>query len=69
MMIIIIAILSKSESNTIPLGSGTDVGLIKNLGVTLFNQYVIPFEIGSVLFLTAMICAVVIGKRDTTKSA
>ena len=43
----------------------TDIGLIKNLGRTLFTKYVLPFEISSVLFLSAMIGAIVIGKKET----
>ncbi len=41
-----------------------DQGLISNLGKVLFTNYVLPFEISSVLFLSAMIGAVVIGKKD-----
>ncbi len=41
-----------------------DIGLIKNLGMVLFQQYVVPFEISSVLFLSAMVGAVVIGKKE-----
>lgn len=41
-----------------------DIGLIKNLGKELFTTYVVPFEISSVLFLSAMVGAVVIGKKD-----
>ena len=41
-----------------------DIGLIGNLGKVLFNEYVVPFEISSVLFLSAMIGAIVIGKKD-----
>jgi NADH-quinone oxidoreductase subunit J len=44
--------------------SGGDIGLIKNLGMVLFKQYVVPFEISSVLFLSAMVGAVVIGKKE-----
>ena len=40
-----------------------DIGLIQNLGQALFNEYVVPFEISSVLFLSAMVGAVVIGKK------
>lgn len=43
----------------------TDIGLIKVLGKVLFKQFVLPFEISSVLFLSAMIGAIVIGKKDT----
>lgn len=41
-----------------------DTGLIENLGKTLFTDYVVPFEISSVLFLSAMVGAVIIGKKD-----
>ncbi len=68
LMIVIVAALSNSTSNNVVLKSGTGVGLIKNLGMALFNDYVIPFEISSVLFLSAMIGAVVIGKKEQTKS-
>ncbi len=44
--------------------SGGNVGLVKNLGMRLFTDYVVPFEITSILFLSAMIGAVVIGKKD-----
>jgi NADH-quinone oxidoreductase subunit J len=33
------------------------------LGKALFNDYVLPFEISSVLFLSAMVGAVIIGKK------
>jgi NADH-quinone oxidoreductase subunit J len=45
----------------------TDIGLISNLGKVLFTKYVLPFEISSVLFLSAMIGAVVIGKKEEVK--
>jgi NADH-quinone oxidoreductase subunit J len=48
---------------TAQLNTG-EIGLIKNLGTTLFTQYAVPFEISSVLFLSAMVGAVVIGKRN-----
>ena len=41
-----------------------DIGLIQNLGKVLFTDYAVPFEISSVLFLSAMVGAVVIGKRN-----
>ena len=46
------------------LTMGGDIGLIKNLGKVLFSDYVVPFEITSVLFLSAMIGAIVLGKKD-----
>jgi NADH-quinone oxidoreductase subunit J len=41
-----------------------DIGLINNLGKVLFTSYAVPFEISSVLFLSAMVGAVVIGKKN-----
>ncbi len=41
-----------------------EIGLINNLGMVLFKDYVVPFEISSVLFLSAMVGAVVIGKKE-----
>ena len=40
-----------------------NIGMIKTLGKVLFTDFVIPFEISSVLFLSAMVGAVVIGKK------
>jgi NADH-quinone oxidoreductase subunit J len=41
-----------------------NIGLIKSLGKELFTNYVVPFEISSILFLSAMVGAVVIGKKE-----
>jgi NADH-quinone oxidoreductase subunit J len=41
-----------------------DIGLIQNLGKALFNEFVVPFEISSILFLSAMVGAVVVGKKE-----
>ena len=40
-----------------------NIGLIHPLGQALFTDYVVPFEISSVLFLSAMVGAVIIGKK------
>ncbi len=41
-----------------------DAGLVENLGKLLFNEYVLPFEVSSVLFIAAMVGAVLLAKRD-----
>ena len=40
-----------------------NIGLIHPFGQALFTDYVVPFEISSVLFLSAMVGAVIIGKK------
>jgi NADH-quinone oxidoreductase subunit J len=69
LMIVLVAALSHSEIQNTVMRPGTSVGLIKNLGKALFTQYVVPFEIASVLFLSAMVGAIVIGKKDPVKKA
>jgi NADH-quinone oxidoreductase subunit J len=40
--------------------------LVANVGKTLFHEFLLPFEISSVLFISAMVGAVMFGKRDQT---
>lgn len=53
---------SQIEGKTVLLNEGS-IGLIHPLGKALFSDYVVPFEISSVLFLSAMVGAVIIGKK------
>jgi NADH-quinone oxidoreductase subunit J len=39
------------------------LGLVKNLGKILFTDFVVPFEISGILFLAAMVGAVMVGKK------
>ncbi|MDP9078124.1 MAG: NADH-quinone oxidoreductase subunit J [Bacteroidota bacterium] len=41
------------------------LGLVKNLGKILFNEYLLPFEVSSVLLLSAMVGAVLLATKDT----
>lgn len=41
-----------------------EIGLIHNLGTLLYSEYVLPFELSSVLFISAMIGAVMLSKKD-----
>ena len=65
LFLVLVAAVTRSADagRVMQLGTG-ESGLIKNLGRILFNEYVIPFEISSVLFLSAMIGAVVIGRKN-----
>ncbi len=47
-----------------PIAGESKIGLIENLGQILFRDYLLPFEISSVLFLSAMIGAILLGKKD-----
>jgi NADH-quinone oxidoreductase subunit J len=65
LMLVLVAALKDVETKgqtTLVITGG--IGLIRNLGAVLFKDYVVPFEISSILFLSAMVGAVVIGKKD-----
>lgn len=63
LLLVLVAALRHADTQMAQMGSG-DIGLIENLGKVLFNDYVVPFEISSILFLSAMVGAVVIGKKE-----
>src|ERR1700748_944991 len=67
LLLVLVAALKKADLKApeyFAQTNGGGIGLIHQLGMTLFHDYVIPFEISSVLFLSAMVGVVVIGKRD-----
>jgi NADH-quinone oxidoreductase subunit J len=65
LLLVLIAALRETElRNKIAQTGGGSIGLIENLGQVLFKDYVLPFEVSSVLFLSAMVGAVVIGKKN-----
>ena len=65
LLLVLVAALKDSEVRSMATEVNTgDIGLIKNLGRELFSTYVVPFEISSILFLSAMVGAVVIGKKE-----
>ncbi|RYG45557.1 MAG: NADH-quinone oxidoreductase subunit J, partial [Chitinophagaceae bacterium] len=63
LLVLIASVMKLQASQPVQLKVGDD-GLIANLGKSLFTNYVLPFEISSVLFLSAIIGAVVIGRKD-----
>lgn len=63
-LVLVAALKDAATKKQLVQTAGGDIGLIKNLGMVLFKEYVVPFEISSVLFLSAMVGAVVIGKKE-----
>lgn len=41
----------------------SQIGLVKNLGEVLYRDFRLPFEVSSILFLSAMVGAVMLGKK------
>jgi NADH-quinone oxidoreductase subunit J len=67
LMLILIAALKDNVGAVSKTSGEGSIGLIKNLGQVLFTEYVVPFEISSILFLSAMVGAVVLGKKESSK--
>lgn len=42
----------------------SQIGLVESLGNLLFSKYVVPFEVSSILFIAAMVGAVLLAKRE-----
>jgi NADH-quinone oxidoreductase subunit J len=54
----------RNVSDTVVSTGRTDIGLVKNLGHTLFTDFAFPFEISAILFLAAMVGAVMLAKKE-----
>lgn len=52
------------QSNPVVL-KNPGIGLVKNLGAVLFSEFLLPFEISSILLLVAMVGAVLLAKKET----
>jgi NADH-quinone oxidoreductase subunit J len=60
----LIAALRTTQLGTFTAPPASELGLVQHVGQKLFTDYLLPFEISSILFLSAMIGAVVLAKRD-----
>jgi NADH-quinone oxidoreductase subunit J len=62
-MIILIGSLKGTEQMMQQQTTNASIGVVKNLGKVMLNEFLLPFEITSVLLLAAMVGAVMLGKR------
>jgi NADH-quinone oxidoreductase subunit J len=54
-------VLVSQKDDLVPI---SNIGLVENLGNTLFTKFVVPFEVSSILFISAMVGAILLAKRD-----
>lgn len=62
LLVVLVGALRGAESKVVNFDSSNNTGLVKNLGDLLFNEFLLPFEIVSILLLAAMVGAVMLGK-------
>ena len=66
LLVIMIAVLKDAELGAVDTANfNSQIGMVENLGQLLFTKYLLPFELVSVLFLSAMVGAVMLGKKET----
>jgi NADH-quinone oxidoreductase subunit J len=56
-------LVSVQESRVVLTSSTSDVGLTQSIGSALFTQYLLPFEITSILLLMAIVGAMTLARR------
>lgn len=64
LLLVSTAVISNIDSLPHANEKNNSIGLIESLGTVLYNEFMLPFEVSALLFLVAMVGAVMIGKRD-----
>jgi NADH-quinone oxidoreductase subunit J len=65
LMLVLIGSLKGTQQMMQQQTADTSIGLVKNLGKVMFTDFLLPFEITSVLLLAAMVGAIMLGKSET----
>jgi len=64
LLIVLVGALRGTEELQLQHYGHSNIGLVKNLGQVLFHEYLFPFEIVSILLLSALVGAIMIGKKE-----
>ena len=64
LLVVIVAALKAIGASDPVVFRDPNLGLVKNLGKVLFNEFLLPFEISSLLLLSAMVGAVLLATKD-----
>lgn len=67
LLVVLVGSLKGTELIEQSAAPSTDIGSVKNLGKVLFTDFLLPFEIASVLLLAAMVGAVMLGKSEKSR--
>jgi NADH-quinone oxidoreductase subunit J len=64
LMIVLVGSLKGADMMIQQQVANGQTGLVKNLGMILFTEFLLPFELASILLLAAMVGAVMLGKSE-----
>ncbi|AWM34653.1 NADH-quinone oxidoreductase subunit J family protein [Hymenobacter nivis] len=65
LLIMVAAMRNVEPASYDPATFNSQIGMVDKLGIVLFQQYQLPFELASILLLAAMVGSVMLGKRET----
>ena len=69
LMLVLVAVFKRADNMPLPPDQSPMLSTVKNLGAVLLDQYLFPFEFSSVLFLSSMIGAVLLSKKEKAAEA
>ncbi|MCX6192906.1 NADH-quinone oxidoreductase subunit J family protein [Aquirufa sp. A-Brett2-W8] len=65
LLVVLIALVRQNNFMSPKIeGFNSQTGMVENLGKVLYSEYLLPFELVSILFFVAMVGAVLLGKRE-----
>ena len=64
LLVTLVGVLKQTDIVMVKDPTLTQIGLVQNLAKVLYRDYLLPFEVSSILFLSAMVGAVLLGKKD-----
>lgn len=64
LLVALVGVLRGLDSSPELMQANNQVGMMKNISNVLFNKYLLPFEVASILFLTAMVGSVMLAKEE-----
>ncbi len=65
LLVTLVGSLKALQTSAPSLINKPEIGLVKNLGKVLFSEFLLPFEVSSILLLSAMVGAVLLAKKET----
>lgn len=63
-LLMVVLVGALRQATITQTASDANIGTISNLGKVLFKAFALPFEVSSILFLVAMIGAVMLSKKE-----
>jgi NADH-quinone oxidoreductase subunit J len=64
MLMVLVSVFKSANDLTINPDFNSQIGMVEVLGMVLYQEYLLPFEVSALLFLTAMIGATMLGKKE-----